>query len=44
MHTPYRDLLNENKLKFCNFSSVIGSAEIQKRGKEGFQGIMEDFL
>jgi len=42
--TTYRDLFNENRLKFCNFSIVTGSAEIQKRGKKGFQGIMEDFL
>lgn len=42
--TPDGDLLNGNKLKFCNSSIVIGLEEIQKRGKKGFQGIMEDFL
>jgi len=26
--TTYRDLFNENRLKFCNFSIVTGSAEI----------------
>jgi hypothetical protein len=26
--TPYGELFNGKKLKFCNFSIVIGSAEI----------------
>jgi hypothetical protein len=42
--TSNGDLFNGNKLIFCNFSIVTGSAEIQKRGKKGFQGIMKDFL
>jgi hypothetical protein len=42
--TPYGELFNGNKLTFCNFSIVIGSAETQKRSTKGFQGIMEDFL